>query len=298
MSVPGDTAAAERAQARLGGLVGIPASEVLADVTSRIRAASWLDAWSMRHYGTPIAGTFAVRNSTPFILLSGDPGTGKSVLVHQLPALVSQDTKAPLLFVQLNGRLRGSGIQGRASTELVNVFDSISKVAGKHNVPALVFLDEAEAVAGTRAAADMSSGTLENNAIVDALIVALTVWLGSRHPSCPVLPARHTLFIRSARPGCSRVMPRLVSAAVSPSWSPSSRQMVRPWRLRFFGWTEWSGSHAERACRVGKWASDSVRRSKYPVLGAVPQARAGNDCVVIRMPATRSAFGKDKIDDR
>jgi DNA polymerase III delta prime subunit len=218
VSVPGDAAVAERAQARLGSLVGIPASDILADVTSRIRDAGWLDAWSMRHYSTRIAGTFAVHNSTPFLLLSGDPGTGKSVLVHQLPALVSQATQAPLLFVQLNGRLRGNGIQGRAGTELVNVFDSISKVAGKHNVPALVFLDEAEAVAGTRAAADMSSGTLENNAIVDALIVALDTAMASQQAKLVFICASNLL---------ARIDPAIVRRATVYHFERPNRQARR-----------------------------------------------------------------------
>lgn len=218
VSVPGDTAAAERAQARLGGLVGIPASDVLADVTSRIRDASWLDAWSMRHYGTRIAGTFAVRNSTPFILLSGDPGTGKSVLVHQLPALVSQATQAPLLFVQLNGRLRGEGIQGRAGTNLVNVFDSISKLAGKHKVPALVFLDEVEAVAGTRAAADVSAGTVENTAIVDALIVALDTAMASQQAKLVFICASNLL---------ARIDPAIVRRATVYNFERPNRQARR-----------------------------------------------------------------------
>jgi SpoVK/Ycf46/Vps4 family AAA+-type ATPase len=215
VSVPDDTAAVEHAKTRLGSLVGIPADEILADVTSRIRDANSLDAWSMRHYGTRIAGTFAVRSSTPFILLSGDPGTGKSVLVHQLPALVCHATQAPLLFVQLNGRLRGNGIQGRAGTELVNVFDSISKLAGKYHVPALVFLDEAEAVAGTRAASDMSSGTLENTAIVDALIVALDTAMASQKAKMVFICASNLL---------ARIDPAIVRRATTYSFERPSRQ--------------------------------------------------------------------------
>jgi AAA+ superfamily predicted ATPase len=172
----------------------------------------------MRHYGTRIAGTFAVRNSTPFILLSGDPGTGKSVLVHQLPALVSQATQAPLLFVQLNGRLRGEGIQGRAGTNLVNVFDSISKLAGKHKVPALVFLDEAEAVAGTRAAADVSAGTVENTAIVDALIVALDTAMASQQAKLVFICASNLL---------ARIDPAIVRRATVYNFERPNRQARR-----------------------------------------------------------------------
>ena len=218
VSVPDDTTAAERARARVGGLIGIPTNEILADVTSRILNASWLDAWSMRHYGTHIAGTSAVHSSTPFILLSGDPGTGKSVLVHQLPVLVSQATQAPLLFVQLNGRLRGHGIQGRAGSELVNVFDTISKIAGKRNLPALVFLDEAEAVAGTRAAADMSSGTVENTAIVDALIVALDTAMASQQAKMVFICASNLL---------ARIDPAIVRRATVYNFERPNHQARR-----------------------------------------------------------------------
>lgn len=159
-----------------------------------------------------------MRTSTPFILLSGDPGTGKSVLVHQLPALVSQAIRAPLMFVQLNGRLRGTGIQGRAGTELVNVFDTISKVAGKHNLPALVFLDEAEAVAGTRAAADMSSGTLENTAIVDALIVALDTAMASQQAKLVFICASNLL---------ARIDPAIVRRATVYNFERPSHQARR-----------------------------------------------------------------------
>jgi hypothetical protein len=215
VSLPADADAVQRARERLAALVGVPSGDVLADVTSRINDANWLDTWSVRHYGTRIAGTSAVRHSTPFILLSGDPGTGKSVLVHQLPALVAQATQAPLLFIQLNGRLRGNGIQGRAGTELENVFDSINKVAGKHSIPALVFLDEAEAVAGTRAAVDMSSGTFENNAVVDGLIVALDTAMAAEQAKLVFICASNLL---------SRMDPAIVRRATVYTFERPNRQ--------------------------------------------------------------------------
>lgn len=107
------------------------------------------------------------------MLLAGDPGTGKSVLAHHITPILARSLGRSVLFVQLNARLRGSGIQGRAGTEVVNVFDAIADAAEQHSLPTVIFLDEAEAVAGSRAARDDSSGAQENVAIVDALIVAL-----------------------------------------------------------------------------------------------------------------------------
>ena len=173
LNSPDDLPALRRAESQLKGLIGLPKDEIIADMVGRLRGRGWLGEWSRRHYGGIIAGTAIVHRSTPFILLAGDPGTGKSVLIHHISPIIARNLASQVLFVQLNARLRGTGIQGRAGTEVVNVFDAISNIADKHSIPTLVFLDEAEAVAGSRAAGDDSSGAQENVAVVDALIVAL-----------------------------------------------------------------------------------------------------------------------------
>jgi AAA+ superfamily predicted ATPase len=170
---PDDQQEFDRAKSRFEDLVGLPKDEIIADVVARLRGRRWLEDWSRRHYGEIIPGATEVQRSVPFVLLAGDPGTGKSVLVHQMPAIIARHLQSQVLFVQLNERLRGTGIQGRAGTEVVNVFDAISHVAQRHNLPTLVFLDEAEAVASARGLRDDSSGAQENVAVVDALVVAL-----------------------------------------------------------------------------------------------------------------------------
>jgi AAA+ superfamily predicted ATPase len=173
LSSPDDIPGLRQAESRLDDLVGVPRDEIITDVIGRLRGGEWLADWSKRHYGNIIKGTSVVHRSTPFILLAGDPGTGKSALAHNIAPVVARSLNNRVLFVELNARLRGTGIQGRAGTEVVNVFDAISSISGKHSVPTLVFLDEAEAVAGSRTAGDGSSGAQENVAVVDALIVAL-----------------------------------------------------------------------------------------------------------------------------
>jgi len=173
LSSPDDLPAVNRSKSRLGGLFGIPKDEVIADVVGRLRGVEWLSEWSKRHYGNVMTGATLVQRSAPFILLAGDPGTGKSALVHHISPVIARSLENQVLFIQLNARLRGTGIQGRAGTEVVNVFDVISGISEKYSISTIVFLDEAEAVAGTRAAGDDSSGAQENVAVVDALIVAL-----------------------------------------------------------------------------------------------------------------------------
>ncbi|RCG28244.1 AAA family ATPase [Sphaerisporangium album] len=170
---PDDAQALARSAARIDGLLGIPKDAVIADVVSRLRGRGWLAEWSRRHYGRLIPGADDVLRSTSFVLLTGDPGTGKSVLVHHLPPVAARRLNRPVLFVQLSERLRGSGIQGRAGTDVVGVLDAIGRMAERYGLPTVVFLDEAEAVASSRGSTDGSSGAQENVAVVDALIVGL-----------------------------------------------------------------------------------------------------------------------------
>jgi len=163
----------ERSAARIDDLVGVPHKDVVEDVTARLRGAEWLADWSHRHYGQLISGAADVIRSTPFLVLAGDPGTGKSVLVHQLPAIVARRLTSSVLFIQLNDKLRGTGIQGKAGTGVVSVIEEIGWLAERLRLPTVVFLDEAEAVAGSRRLVDGSSGSAENLAVTDALIVGL-----------------------------------------------------------------------------------------------------------------------------
>lgn len=159
--------------ARFDRLVGIPKHEVLADTVGRLQPEGLIDAWSREHYGRVIPAVAEAAGSAPCILLAGDPGTGKSALAHGLAALAAAELQEDVAFVQLNQRLRGYGIQGRAGTDVVNFLAGLTRLAVGLHLPIIVFLDEAEAVGGHRSARDDGSGALENTAVVDALIIGL-----------------------------------------------------------------------------------------------------------------------------
>jgi hypothetical protein len=170
----GDTQGIQQAEQRLNRLRGVPVTEVLGDVVTRLRGDDWFRSWAAKHYRKLTVGALrAVRESTSLILLHGDPGTGKSALMHAIAPACAHALGQDTLFVQLNERLRGQGIQGRAGSELVNVIESIHQAAARHALPTIVFVDEADAVASSRGSDDIGSGAQENVAIVDGLIVAL-----------------------------------------------------------------------------------------------------------------------------
>jgi|SRR5947209_28740 len=161
------------AHADYEGLVGIPKQDVLARVTASLRDPQWLHEWSSKTFGRAVRGIRLVIERPPLILLHGEPGTGKSALAHVLPDLAALDLKEEVLFVELNERIRGRGIHGLAGANLLQVTDSIARAAARVGTPAIVFLDEAEALASTRAGTDLGSGAQENVALVDALIVSI-----------------------------------------------------------------------------------------------------------------------------
>jgi hypothetical protein len=174
LSLPGDDAAADAAELRLRLLRGVPAFEVAGDIVTRLRGANALTGWAHRHHGSStLRGLRTIEESTSLVLLAGDPGTGKSALMRQVAAVCARGVGSAVLFVQLNERLRGQGIQGRAGSELISVVDTIAEVSERYSLPTIVFLDEADAVASSRGTDDIGSGAQENVAIVDGLIVAL-----------------------------------------------------------------------------------------------------------------------------
>jgi hypothetical protein len=169
-----DDAGFRMAESDLGRLRGIPAFDVAGDIMTRLRGIAWLREWGHRKHGTAaLRGLRTIEESTSLILLCGDPGTGKSAVMRQMAPVCARGLRKNVMFVQLNERLRGQGIQGRAGSELISAVETIAAVAESYALPTIVFLDEADAVASSRGTDDIGSGAQENVAIVDGLIVAL-----------------------------------------------------------------------------------------------------------------------------
>ncbi|MFI9813710.1 AAA family ATPase [Saccharothrix variisporea] len=155
-------------------LRGVPGQAVVSDIATRLRGADSVRRWAARHHGSADLGALrAITDSTSLILLSGDPGTGKSALMRQAAPACAAVLGEDVMFLQLNERLRGQGIQGRAGSELTAAIQTIADVSEQYALPTIVFLDEADAVASSRGSDDIGSGAQENLAIVDGLIVAI-----------------------------------------------------------------------------------------------------------------------------
>jgi SpoVK/Ycf46/Vps4 family AAA+-type ATPase len=200
--VTADAPEAELARREYNQLVETPKEEVLLELEASLRPPQWISDWSRVHYGGEIAAASLLRARPALVVLAGEPGTGKSATARSAPYVLAERLTEPILFVQLNDRIRGEGIQGRAGTDLARVFDAIADVAESDAVPAMVFLDEAEGVAATRGSDDFGSGAQENVAIVDALIVAIDTV--ARRPETRVVFVMATNLIARLDPAIVR----------------------------------------------------------------------------------------------
>lgn len=169
---PRDVGANERAKNDVAALEGVPSAEILSLMAARLHGNSWLDDWSARH-GYALDATHLMRNSN-IVVFAGDPGTGKTQLAHASPGYLAAALGEPVVFVQLSTRLRGQGVQGKGASDVLNALEAMGEFLVRNGLPAIIFLDEAEAVGASRVERDAGGGgAQENLAIVDALIVGI-----------------------------------------------------------------------------------------------------------------------------
>ena len=155
-------------------LVGTEKELILEEMISLLAPINVLHAWSQHFYPKqelPILRTVA--NKAPLLIFGGDPGTGKTALATSIGAALSHKLQERVHFRHMSLSLRGMGYQGRASTLIVKTFESINQEYMKRQEPMIVFFDEAEAVVGSREQSDTSSGSQQDIAIVDAIIVGI-----------------------------------------------------------------------------------------------------------------------------
>lgn len=154
-------------------LVGIDKEVILEEMTSLLAPVDNLRDWSMKYYNRipPILRTVA--SKVPLIVFGGDPGTGKTALATSVGSTLSQKIQERVHFRHMSLSMRGMGYQGRASSLIVKSFERINEEYLQLREPMIVFFDEAEAIVGSREQSDVSSGSQQDIAIVDAIIVGV-----------------------------------------------------------------------------------------------------------------------------
>jgi AAA+ superfamily predicted ATPase len=154
-------------------LVGTNKEVILEEMISLLAPTEVKERWSIEHYQTVVPLVRAIATKAPVIVFGGDPGTGKTALATSIGAPLAWRIGERVHFRHMSLLMRGMGYQGRAGAMIVKSFERIKEEYTRLHEPMLLFFDEAEAIVGSRKQADQSSGSQENIAIVDAIIVGV-----------------------------------------------------------------------------------------------------------------------------
>jgi AAA+ superfamily predicted ATPase len=112
-----------------------------------------LEAWSIKHHGYVLRLCEQQRNRVPLILLSGDVGTGKTVLAETIGDALARriGEEARVHLLKINTQIRGTGQVGEMSDLIVQAFvHAETRAKSSSNEPILLLLDEADVLAARR----------------------------------------------------------------------------------------------------------------------------------------------------
>ncbi len=153
-----------------------------------------VEAWSRKHHRlTKSTLLTAYRQRVPLIVLQGDVGTGKTALAESVgAALVRDKIYADVRLLKITGQVRGQGLVGQMSDEIVKAFAYAESRAASLGaaVPLLLLVDEADAIATSRSGEQMHH---EDKAGVNTLL--------QRLDRLKTLPVRPIVIFITNRPG-------------------------------------------------------------------------------------------------
>lgn len=143
-----------------------------------------VEAWSTKHHRLAKSTLLtAYRQRVPLIVLQGDVGTGKTALAESVGAAIVRDkVYAEVRLLKITGQVRGQGLVGQMSDEIVKAFTYAEFRAATlgARVPLILLIDEADAIATSRSGEQMHH---EDKAGVNTLLQRL-----DRLKTLPVRP--------------------------------------------------------------------------------------------------------------
>lgn len=164
-----------QARRRFAQLVGLDSVKArLVKQTRLLLNPHRLESWSEERYGKKVALVDTFQARSPFFILAGDVGTGKTTLAESFGDSVARADRIPVRLFRLSLSARGSGAVGEITKLLSSSFQEIVSLGrkgvnrnGKVSSAIVFLIDEADALAQSREFAQMHH---EDRAGVNALI--------------------------------------------------------------------------------------------------------------------------------
>jgi SpoVK/Ycf46/Vps4 family AAA+-type ATPase len=180
------------AQERLAALVGLDDHKArLTKILALLVNPSGLEAWAKKHHPAANGVLRAVLRRPPLVVLAGDVGAGKSELAETIGDAVARQEKIDITLFPLSLSTRGQGRVGEMTQLLSAAFDytvaeasKLKGTSGKARGAVILLVDEADAIAQSREAAQMHH---EDRAGVNAFIRGIDRIGNGRLPAAVIM---------------------------------------------------------------------------------------------------------------
>lgn len=179
-------------QARLSRLVGLDEQKSrLTKILAVLVNPAGLEEWARRHHPGAQALLDTVMRRPPLVVLAGDVGSGKTELAETIGDAVARQERIDITLFPLSLSTRGQGRVGEMTQLLSAAFDytiaeatRLKSTSGKARGAVILLVDEADALAQSREAAQMHH---EDRAGVNAFIRGIDRIANGKLPAAVIM---------------------------------------------------------------------------------------------------------------
>ena len=180
------------ARERLHRLVGLDRHKArLAKILGLLINPAALSRWANRHHAGAAGLLDTVLRRPPLVVLAGDVGTGKSELAETIGDDVARREGVRITLLPMSLSTRGQGRVGEMTQLLSAAFDhtrdkarKLQNASGESRGAVILLVDEADAIAQSRAAAQMHH---EDRAGVNAFIRGVDQLGNGQYPAAVIM---------------------------------------------------------------------------------------------------------------
>jgi SpoVK/Ycf46/Vps4 family AAA+-type ATPase len=104
--------------------------------------------WQEKHYPKGLALADTLKHRSPFVILAGEVGCGKTALATSIGSAIATAAKVRVVSVETPSDIRGGGMVGELSARVTAAFAEAQSVVGKHL--GLLIIDEGDDIGTSR----------------------------------------------------------------------------------------------------------------------------------------------------
>lgn len=111
-----------------------------------------IDQWFQQYYpvNTPTQLQQTLQDRYPLIIFEGEVGSGKTALARSVGHILAESLGCQIAMFVVNAQIRGGGHVGELTQNISRAFDEAEHCQEREQIPVMLFIDEADALAQTR----------------------------------------------------------------------------------------------------------------------------------------------------